>query len=203
MEWLSALLNSQPFVALFLAIGLGYAAGNIRVAGFSLGAGAVLFVGLLIGIIAPKSAPPPLVGTLGLVLFLYAIGIQYGSDFFRGLAPVRIRSACSGRFFASFFSTGYCGRRWRYRNRSGWPWPKRSPHAKNWVACRSQWPRRRCPKAWRLSVFAGKALICCRSRTWCSPTTTCWSSWDIRRPSQDWRHVPPTTRLRTVTIWTI
>jgi putative transport protein len=86
MEWLGSLLNSQPFVALFLVIGLGYAAGNIQVAGFSLGVGAVLFVGLLIGVIAPKSAPPGIVGTLGLVLFLYGIGIQYGVDFFRGLA---------------------------------------------------------------------------------------------------------------------
>ena len=85
MEWLSGLLNSQPFIAVFLVIGLGYAAGNIRVAGFSLGVGAVLFVGLLIGVIAPKSAPPGFVGTLGLVLFLYGIGIQYGVDFFRGL----------------------------------------------------------------------------------------------------------------------
>jgi putative transport protein len=86
MEWLGALLNSQPFVALFLAIGLGFAVGNIRVAGFSLGVGAVLFVGLVIGVFAPKSAPPGIVGTLGLVLFLYGIGIQYGVDFFRGLA---------------------------------------------------------------------------------------------------------------------
>src|SRR5262245_3817977 len=85
MEWLGALLNSQPFVAVFLAIGLGYAAGNINIAGFSLGVGAVLFVGLFIGVIAPKSAPPGIVGTLGLVLFMYGIGIQYGVDFFRGL----------------------------------------------------------------------------------------------------------------------
>jgi putative transport protein len=86
MEWLSTLLNSQPFIAVFLAIGLGYAAGNIQIAGFSLGVGAVLFVGLLIGVIAPKSAPPGIVGMLGLVLFLYGIGIQYGVEFFRGLA---------------------------------------------------------------------------------------------------------------------
>ena len=86
MELLGTLLNSQPFVAVFLAIGLGYAAGNIRIAGFSLGVGAVLFVGLLIGVVAPKSAPPAIVGTLGLVLFLYGIGIQYGVEFFRGLA---------------------------------------------------------------------------------------------------------------------
>ena len=86
MESLSALLNSQPFVALFLAVGLGYAVGNIQVAGFSLGVGAVLFVGLLIGVIAPKAAAPGFVGVLGLVLFMYGVGIQYGKDFFRGLA---------------------------------------------------------------------------------------------------------------------
>src|SRR5215813_14496719 len=85
MEWLSALLNSQPFVAMFLAVGLGYAVGNIKIAGFSLGVGAVLFVGLVIGVVAPKSAPPGFVGILGLVLFMYGIGIQYGADFFRGL----------------------------------------------------------------------------------------------------------------------
>src|SRR5262249_22519096 len=93
MEWLGALLNSQPFVAVFLAIGLGYAAGNIKIAGFSLGVGAVLFVGLFIGVIAPKAAAPAFVGTLGLVLFLYGIGIQHGVEFFRGLAsPVGIKA---------------------------------------------------------------------------------------------------------------
>src|SRR5262245_64694834 len=93
MEWISALLNSQPFIAVFLAIGLGYAVGNIKVAGFSLGVGAVLFVGLLIGVIAPKSAPPAIVGLLGLVLFLYVIGIQYGVEFFRGPAsPAGIKA---------------------------------------------------------------------------------------------------------------
>src|SRR4029453_7865480 len=86
MDWLGSLLDSQPFIALFLVMGLGYAVGNIKVSGFSLGVGAVLFVGLLIGVIAPKSAPPSIVGPLGLVLFLYGIGIQYGVDFFRGLA---------------------------------------------------------------------------------------------------------------------
>src|SRR3954462_14281058 len=93
MEWLSALLNSQPLIAVFLVIGLGSAVGNIQFAGFSLGAGAVVFVGLLIGAIAPKAAPPPLVGTVGLVLLLYGMGIQYGVDFFRGLAsPAGIKA---------------------------------------------------------------------------------------------------------------
>src|SRR5262249_29918192 len=93
MDWLGALLNSQPFMAVFLAIGLGYAVGNIKIAGFSLGVGAVLFVGLLIGVIAPKSAPPAIVGRVGLVLSFYGIGIQYGVEFFRGLAsPAGIKA---------------------------------------------------------------------------------------------------------------
>src|SRR5215831_6188540 len=97
MEWLGAFLNSQPFVAVFLAIGLGYAAGNIKIAGFSLGVGAVLFVGLMIGAIAPKSAPPGIVGIMGLVLFMYGIGIQYGVDFFRGLvSPSGIKANILG-----------------------------------------------------------------------------------------------------------
>lgn len=85
MSNLVALLESQPLLSLFLVIGLGYAAGEIAFRGFSLGVGAVLFVGLLIGWLAPKSAPPPLLGSLGLVMFLYGTGIQYGRHFVRGL----------------------------------------------------------------------------------------------------------------------
>ena len=86
MDIMSAFLNSQPFIALFLVIGLGYAAGRVSIGGFSLGSGAVLFVGLAVGAIAPKAAPPGLLGSIGLVVFLYGMGIQYGKDFFKGLA---------------------------------------------------------------------------------------------------------------------
>jgi putative transport protein len=73
-------------LALFAAIGLGYALGQVSIRGFSLGVGAVLFAALTIGAIAPKSAPPGLVSSIGLVMFLYGIGIQYGKQFFAGLA---------------------------------------------------------------------------------------------------------------------
>jgi len=93
MESIGLFLNSQPFIALFLVIGLGYAVGQIKIGGLSLGIGAVLFVGLGVGAIAPKAAPPGLVGTIGLVLFLYGIGIQYGRDFFKGLiSPLGIKA---------------------------------------------------------------------------------------------------------------
>ena len=57
----------------------------MSVKGFALGVGAVLFTGLLIGAVAPKAAPPGMVGTTGLLMFLYAVGIQYGRQFFDGL----------------------------------------------------------------------------------------------------------------------
>ena len=49
------IISTQPILALFLAIGVGYLVGQINLGGFSLGVGAVLFVGLLIGAFAPKS----------------------------------------------------------------------------------------------------------------------------------------------------
>lgn len=85
MGSIGAFLEQQPFIALFLVVGLGYALGRVKVAGFSLGIGAVLFVGLAAGAIAPKATPPGLLGSIGLILFLYGTGIQYGRTFFKGL----------------------------------------------------------------------------------------------------------------------
>ncbi|MGZ8211417.1 MAG: aspartate:alanine exchanger family transporter [Burkholderiales bacterium] len=85
MEFLKTLLEQQPMLALFLTIALGYLAGEINIKGFSLGAGAVLFVAIAVGWFAPKSAPAPMIGSLGLALFLYTVGIQYGKQFFMGL----------------------------------------------------------------------------------------------------------------------
>ncbi|MBP8168847.1 MAG: hypothetical protein KAX99_04200 [Azonexus sp.] len=59
MEEIKTLLETQPLFALFLTIALGYLVGEINIKGFSLGSGAVLFVGLAIGGFAPKAAPPP------------------------------------------------------------------------------------------------------------------------------------------------
>ena len=93
MDYLRTLLEQQPLMALFLTIALGYLVGEINVKGFSLGVGAVLFVALAIGWFAPKSAPAPMVGTLGLALFLYAVGVQYGKQFFTGLTSAAGRRA--------------------------------------------------------------------------------------------------------------
>ena len=85
MEFIKTLLEQQPLMALFLTIAIGYLVGEINIKGFSLGVGAVLFVALGMGWFAPKSVPAPMVGTLGLALFLYGVGVQYGKQFFIGL----------------------------------------------------------------------------------------------------------------------
>jgi putative transport protein len=79
------IIGSQPILTAFLAIGVGYLVGQISVAGFSLGVGAVLFVGLGIGAFAPKAQIIGPIGLTGLIMFLYGIGILYGRQFFEGI----------------------------------------------------------------------------------------------------------------------
>src|SRR5512134_2026844 len=93
MELVRSLLEQQPLLALFLTIAIGYLVGEINIKGFSLGVGAVLFVALFMGWFAPKSVPAPMVGTLGLALFLYGVGVQYGKQFFTGLTSANGRRA--------------------------------------------------------------------------------------------------------------
>ena len=80
------IIGTQPILAAFLAIGLGYLVGQINIGGFSLGVGAVLFVGLAIGAFAPKAQIVGPIGLTGLIMFLYGIGILYGRQFFEGMA---------------------------------------------------------------------------------------------------------------------
>src|SRR3954465_7945594 len=79
------IIGGQPILAVFLAIGVGYLVGQINLGGFSLGVGAVLFVGLAIGAFAPKASITGPIGLTGLIIFLYGIGILYGRQFFEGM----------------------------------------------------------------------------------------------------------------------
>src|SRR5262245_14472158 len=89
MDFIRSVLEQQSLMALFLTIALGYLVGQISVKGLSLGVGAVLFVALGVGWFAPKSAPAEMLGTFGLALFLYTVGIQYGRQFVAGLTSAR------------------------------------------------------------------------------------------------------------------
>lgn len=91
MESVISFLEQQSFLSLFLVIALGYGFGSINIKGLSLGSGAVIFSGLLVGVIAPRANPPAMIATLGLVMFLYGLGVQYGKQFFEGLSSPRGR----------------------------------------------------------------------------------------------------------------
>jgi putative transport protein len=82
MPQIIRLLASNPLLLLFSVIGLGYLVGSARVFGFSLGVSAVLFVGLAFGALDPALALPEYVYVIGLVLFVYAVGLQSGPGFF-------------------------------------------------------------------------------------------------------------------------
>src|SRR5258706_9319284 len=85
LDFAREIIGSQPILTAFLAIGLGYLVGQISIFGFSLGVGAVLFVGLAIGAFAPKAQITGPIGLTGLIMFLYGIGILYGRQFFEGM----------------------------------------------------------------------------------------------------------------------
>ena len=82
MRPLINLLAENPLLLLFAVIGLGYLAGSLKIAGFKLGVAAVLFVGIAVGALDPRLALPEHIHVLGLVLFVYAVGLDSGPGFF-------------------------------------------------------------------------------------------------------------------------
>lgn len=79
---MNQLLVENPLLLLFLVASIGYTLGNIRVAGISLGVAAVLFTGLVFGALSNDYNIPKVVTNLGLVLFVYSIGLKSGPAFF-------------------------------------------------------------------------------------------------------------------------
>ncbi len=73
----------HPLLLLFVVASLGYLVGTIQFKGSSLGVAAVLFVGLVFGMMNQELAIPEIVFSLGLVLFVYSIGLNSGPAFFK------------------------------------------------------------------------------------------------------------------------
>ncbi|MCX6639672.1 MAG: putative transporter [bacterium] len=82
MDTITNLLAENTIVLLFSVIGLGYLLGNIKILGFNLGIAAVLFVGMAFGALDSRLALPEYIYVIGLVLFVYAVGLQAGPGFF-------------------------------------------------------------------------------------------------------------------------
>jgi putative transport protein len=86
-------LLSNSYFALFLIVALGFILGRINIFGLSLDVSAVIFVALVFGhfgVVVPKDFQ-----YLGLVLFIFTIGIQAGPGFFESFKK-------EGRQLASF-----------------------------------------------------------------------------------------------------
>ena len=71
----------NPVVVLFLIIGSGLLLGRIRINCVSLGSSGIIFSALGFG--AMGAELPAIVGSLGLVLFVYCVGLGAGPGFFR------------------------------------------------------------------------------------------------------------------------
>ena len=91
MERLIDLFVEQPLLLLFVVAAIGYALGEIRIKGTGLGVAAVLFVGLFFGALNKEITLPPILITLGLVLFVYSVGLSSGPGFFASFSRSGVR----------------------------------------------------------------------------------------------------------------
>lgn len=82
MDVIQSLL-SEGYFALFLIIAISYIIGKIQVKGVSLDVSAVIFVALVFGHFGVSL--PKIIQDIGLVLFIFTIGIQAGPGFFDAL----------------------------------------------------------------------------------------------------------------------
>jgi putative transport protein len=73
----------EPVFITFLALATGLLAGRFKFKGFSPGSSAVFFTGLILGIFNFEGSD--VITTAGLVIFMYAMGIQGGPGFFNSL----------------------------------------------------------------------------------------------------------------------
>jgi putative transport protein len=79
-------LVEQPLLTLFAVLTLGTLLGSVRIAGTTAGPAGALFAGLAVSAAIPDVSPvvPQVLGTLGLALFVYTVGLAGGPAFFGG-----------------------------------------------------------------------------------------------------------------------
>ncbi|MDR1394160.1 MAG: transporter [Bifidobacteriaceae bacterium] len=84
-------LAGQPVLLLFILVGIGSAIGEIRVKGVAIAAAAVLFIAIAFSAWAKSGGIDislehlEILGSLGLILFTYTVGVLSGSNFFASL----------------------------------------------------------------------------------------------------------------------
>lgn len=83
---MSSYLIENPLILLFLVIAIGYLIGNFKVKGTGLGTAAVLFVGLGFGAANPQFNVPEIIFQIGIIFFVYTIGLRSGPAFFESFS---------------------------------------------------------------------------------------------------------------------
>jgi putative transport protein len=73
-------MQLETYTILFLCTATGLALGNIKFKGVSLGTSSVIFTAILLGHFGMSL--PPIFKQIGLILFMYSVGIQAGPGFF-------------------------------------------------------------------------------------------------------------------------
>jgi putative transport protein len=91
MQLILDILAEQPILLLFVVAAIGYAIGEIKIKGTGLGVAAVLFVGLFFGALDERLTLPPALVSLGLVLFVYTVGLASGPGFFASFSRSGLR----------------------------------------------------------------------------------------------------------------
>ncbi len=97
MDWINLLLiehsSLQAIVIVSLICAIGMALGKVKIAGISLGVTFVFFIGIIAGHIGLSIDPAMLkyAENFGLVIFVYALGLQVGPGFFSSLAHGGVR----------------------------------------------------------------------------------------------------------------
>jgi putative transport protein len=96
-------LIENPLLLLFVVVAIGYPLGKVSIRGVSLGVASVLFAGLALGAYEERLHLPDIVYQLGLVLFVYTVGLAHGRAFF---ASFRRQGARNALFAAGVVALG-------------------------------------------------------------------------------------------------
>ena len=105
MQSVINILVEHQLLLLFVVITLGYAIGRINIFGIKLGAAAVLFVGLFLSALDDRLSLPAIITTLGLVLFVYSVGVSSGASFFSSFKKFGLKDLALVSAFL-FFAAG-------------------------------------------------------------------------------------------------
>lgn len=85
-------LVDNPLLLLFVIVAVGYPLGRLRFRGSSLGIASVLFAGLAAGAVDRSLRLPDILYQLGLVIFVYTVGLSNGRAFFASFRRQGLRN---------------------------------------------------------------------------------------------------------------